>query len=157
MDTTTSKVAARSASSLGLGRTWENGKVRIHRFRDVFHVWDLENAGRRGKKVRVLGASPPYDGNSDKWMESQSKRLVLQAGGGYDSVKKYLEGTDADISERLERGVDVRPGDAKEYKLSWSVGEDKFRLTATPLEFLLNSSLPLTHPKTGEGIGFKNS
>ena len=150
---TPEKVAARYAGALGLGKTWENGKVRIHRFRDVFHVWDLVNAGKRGKKVRVLAVDPPYGANPDKWMEEQSKRLVLMAGGGYDSIKKYLDSIDAKPEESLERGVDVRPGDAKEYKLSWGVGDKKLRLTASPTEFLLNSSVPLKHPKTGDDIG----
>lgn len=148
-----SRVVTRFARGLDLGKTWENGKVRVHRYRNVFHIWDLTNAGKRGKNVRTLSAAPPYSVDPDQWMEEQSKRIVLNAAGGYDTVKKYLDGVEADTSESTERGVDVRPGNVREIKLQWIVGEDQLRVTATPKEFLLNSSKALKHPKTGDPIG----
>lgn len=155
------RVVARfiAAKGLGLGQTWENGKVRIHRYRGVFHIWDLTNAGKRGKKVRMLGADPGNlpTAEEEKWMEDQSKQLVLKAAGGYDALKRHLMDIGADVSERMERGVDVRPGNVREIKLEWNADKDKLRLTATPAEFLLNSSRPIRHPKTGTPIGYQDT
>lgn len=157
MKKTIQRIAARFLEAHGLGRgdTWENDKVRIHRFADSFKVWDLTYAGKRGKKVRVLTALPRTYAEMKDWTETHSKHVLLNASGGYDSVKKYFADIDAAISETAERGIDVRPGDTPEISLKWEAGDDQLRLTATPQEFSLVSSVPLQHPKTGEPLPYR--
>jgi len=141
------------ARGVSRGETWENGKVRIHRYDGSFHIWDLTNAGKRGKKVDMMAVIPHgHRSDTAEWMEGQSKYLVLNA-RSYDSVKAYLKGLDpltVDIHESQERGIDIVPGDKREIKLQWSVGDERLDLKASPLEFLLSSSMPLdrANPKS---------
>jgi hypothetical protein len=144
------------ARGLDLGKTWENGKVRVHRYSNSFHVWDLTNAGKRGKKVRkMIILQKGYQTNEAEWLEAQSKHLILNAGRGYDSIKRYFEdlGDEATIEERQERGVDVLPGGTRTIKVQWKDGDDLLDLEATPKDFHLRHSAPLTHHTTGEPIG----
>lgn len=41
----------KSASALAVGQTVENSALRIHRYNSSIRVWDLTNAGKRGKTV----------------------------------------------------------------------------------------------------------
>jgi Cu/Ag efflux protein CusF len=157
------RVAARFmdkvARGLDLGKTWENGKVRVHRYANSFHVWDLANAGKRGKKVRMMIVTPNTYSRSaeEEWLERHARRLVLQAARGYDGIKSYFEQLDdeveADISERQERGIDILPGDTKKIELRWKVGDNELDMTADTLKFSVKSSVPLSHAKTGEPVG----
>lgn len=154
------RVVARFLQARGVarGKTWENGKVRIHRYANYFKVWDLANAGKRGKKVPVLAISPEgYRADEEDWLERQSRHLILKAGGGFAAIRRYfegLEGTDkAHIEEHQERGVDVLPGGTRKIDIQWKHGDDELDLDATPLEFHLRHSAPLTHHTTGDPIG----
>lgn len=119
------RVAARflRAAGLGLGQTVERGDVRIHRFHDFFKVWDLTNAGKRGKKVRVLvlGPSSRYPHNPAGWMEGMSKALPEYR--SYDAVKRFVDDLlvdfpdEIDVREQAERGVDVTPGGFEPLKI----------------------------------------
>jgi hypothetical protein len=149
------------ARGVSRGETWENGKVRIHRYNDSFHIWDLTNAGKRGKRVDMMTAQPAgYRADNAEWMEEQSKYIVLNA-RSYDSIKAYLAGLGPDtvnVSESQERGIDVLPGDVKEIKLRWKVGEELLDLKASPMEFLVSSSVPLgPSPVTGKSVGRQNT
>lgn len=142
------------ARGVARGETWENGKVRIHRYNDSFHIWDLTNAGKRGKRVNMMVVQPAgYRANSSDWMDQQSKYIVLNA-RSYDSIKSYLAELGADqvtVSESQERGIDILPGDVKEIKLRWKVGEELLDMKASPLEFLISSSRPLPGTTGGPG------
>lgn len=106
------------------GKTWENDFVRVHRFRSAYHVWDLTNAGRRGKKVRKIAL---YDTDMVR-NESVQKNLDKLAKGidkvkNFDSVVKWFDIIVRDAKLRgehspkiqvsEERGVDVAPGGFK--------------------------------------------
>lgn len=148
---TAERVAARYllARGLDLGKTWENGKVRVHRYSNSFHVWDLTNAGKRGKKVNRMVVTPDTYSRTEeeRWLERHARRLILQAARGYAGIKRYFETLDdeveANISEHQERGIDILPGDVKKIELRWKVGDDELELEATPLEFRVKSSVPL--------------
>lgn len=144
------------ARGLGLGDTWENNKVRIHRYSNSFHVWDLSNAGKRGKKVRKMIILPEgHRADEKEWMEQHSRHVILNAARGYDSIERYFEKVEggADINEYQERGIDILPAGTKTIELKWSVGTTNLRLTATPLDFSVVHSAPLTHHTTGKPIG----
>jgi hypothetical protein len=135
------------AKGVAMGETWENGKVRIHRYRPSFFIWDLTNAGRRGKRVETLAVLPRNA--DDSWMEEQSRMLILNA-RTFDTLKAYLKKLEAeepgafDLSESQERGIDVIPGGVKKMTLNWKVDDEILSLKATPLEFLVSSSKPLS-------------
>jgi hypothetical protein len=112
------KVATRylAAAHVGMGDTVEQGDVRIHRYRDLFMIWDLTNAGKRGKKVRRMAVQPTYSykGDRQKWLESMSKAIEYYR--TYDQIKSFFKDVLEDfpgeisIDEDQERGVDVTPG-----------------------------------------------
>jgi len=148
MTTPAQRVAARFlvAKGLGLGDDWENSKVRVHRYSNSFHVWDLTNAGKRGKKVRFMTILPKgYRADEEVWMGQQARHLVLHASRGYDGIKRYFETLPkenaADINERQERGIDVLPAGTRKIKLKWSIGTTNLRLEADPLDFMVISSV----------------
>lgn len=153
-------VARYVAASLGLGQTWENGKVRIHRYANFYKVWDLTNAGKRGKKVRVMSIIPNV-AHEREWMETQGK--FINTYGTYEGIKSFYEDILHDfpgeilIEENAERGIDVLPGGTEEIDLRWSVGESKMELTATPLEMRVKSSVPLKSQQTGKPFGYQDT
>jgi hypothetical protein len=158
-DRVASRYLEKTARGLDLGKTWENGKVRVHRYSNSFHIWDLTNAGKRGKKVRKMAILPnTYSRKAEEeWLEQQSRYLILNAGRGYDGIKRYFEQLEgevtANISEYQERGIDVLPGDIRPIELRWKNQDTVLELEATPLEFKVKHSAPLTHHTTGEPIG----
>jgi hypothetical protein len=152
------RVAARFVTAFGipLGKTWDNGTVRVHRFRDVFQIWDLTNAGKRGKKVKMMSVSPSYSykGDRDQWMESMSKALPDYS--SYGRVKAFFSDILVDypgeinIDEREVRGIDVNPGGSMEIRLSTNTG---LEITSDPMEFMVKTHVPIIHPQTGKPTG----
>jgi len=111
-------------AEIQVGKTWENDHVRVHRYRSAYHVWDLTNAGKRGKKVRKVAL---YDTDMVR-NESVLKNLDKLAKGiekvkNFDSVLKWFNIITKDAELRgehspkiemsEERGVDVAPGGFK--------------------------------------------
>lgn len=144
------RVAARfqkHARGLGLGDTATKGSIRVHRYSDMLKVWDLTNAGKRGKKVRVMsvGLSYSYKGDKQDWLERMGGHALDY--GSYDRFKAFLSDLQHDfpgeieIDENQSRGIDVLPAETREIKLKWTVGRENLDLKATPLEFLVNSSV----------------
>lgn len=98
--------------ALDVGRTWENDQWRVHRYVDHIVVWDLTNAGKRGKKVPrwsvgSTARSFPF--------ESTAMEIIMWAkrGASASQMRKVLdeiEEVGGHISETSERGVDVSPG-----------------------------------------------
>jgi hypothetical protein len=141
------RVVARFLQARGVarGKTWENGKIRVHRYANFFKVWDLANAGKRGKKVPVLAISPEgYRTDEEDWLERHSRHLVLKAGGGFAAIRRHFEGLEGDdkarIEERQERGIDVLPGGTRTIKVKWNIGTTEYNLEATPLSFSVTHS-----------------
>lgn len=156
------RVASRYVKAFGIpmGKTVNLDSVRIHRYSDVFKVWDLTNAGKRGKKVETLSLSPSfkYKGDRAQWMENMSKALAEC--GSFMDVHRLLADLDKDypgeidVSKGSERGVDVNPGGTTKLTLKTNTG---IEITADPLEFILKTHVPLTHHTTGEPIGHQDT
>lgn len=150
------KVAARwfSAKAVPMGKTEEKGKIRVHRYRDQLRVWDLTNAGKRGKKVRSLYVGTTYafnkgknefGGDDQKFLDFASG--LAMAAGNYDHFVAVLgdwaeeHPGQVNTSETMERGIDHLPAGSKTYKIQWTMGTTELELEATPLEFRVRSSV----------------
>lgn len=118
MDELANRVASRFvlAAGIPLGKTWEKGDVRVHRYSDHYLVTDLVNAGKRGKKVRqmTIALTHAYKGDRARWMEHMGTEFVGYA--NYDRIKAFIGDILHDypgeirINETEVRGVDVNPG-----------------------------------------------
>jgi len=119
------QASSRTAAGLSVGQTIENENVRVHRYRPSVEITDLTNAGKRGKRCRVLSV---YDldmmrgaeGLVEDMMDDLSRvKTYAQAervvGKFMDEVDELADGGYVPIKtdERLVRGVDVAPGDFK--------------------------------------------
>ncbi len=115
------RVASRYRSAyIRIGDTHENGTLRIHRYTDVIKLWDLTNAGKRGKRVDVLSISPTH-----KYTRDESMSFLHNLGTmleDYDTFRQAVGGIkdflidfpdSLDLTESAERGVDVAPGGFK--------------------------------------------
>ena len=112
MDITTIRVATRFLQALGIGDTWENDKWRIHEYAGSIKITELENAGRRGKKVRslILYNFPPTFPT-----ESVAAEFIIEAKKGVDfgKMQQVLEEQreifDCKSDYQEYRGVDIMP------------------------------------------------
>lgn len=122
---------------LRVGVTLERGTLRVHRLRDLFQLWDLTNAGKRGRKVRTLSVSPAFRAGIDREevMEQMARRLATLA--SFEVAELAVHGfliehpAALDVSDGELRGVDVTPGGFKPIKvetvrLSLEVGYRSF-------------------------------
>lgn len=145
------------------GETDVRGDIRIHQYADHFSVWDLTNAGKRGKTVKVLKISPNIAFSKvEGWMDRMDK--AIQDLDGYDAIKGFFEDLLQDfpgeilIREEIQRGVDVLPGKIKRIDLNWSDGDrTEFRLTALPNEFTLVQSVEFAGKKKDDAANDTNS
>lgn len=155
------KVAARVVEAgIAEGRSWEIDKVRIHRYRDHFNVTDLENAGKRGKVVRVMNIAPTYyyKGDHAAWMDRMGEALPDYP--SYNGIKAFISDILVDapgeisINESTVRGVDVAPAGSTKIRIKTQTG---LEITSDPMDFLVKSTVPMSHPKTGEPIGTQDT
>jgi len=135
-------------ASISLGETWTKGSVRIHRYSNSFKIWDLTNAGKRGKRIRVMTVMPSMlssQDNEKEWMRRMGLS-ILDYAQSYDRVKAFFSDILQDypgeisIDEHVERGIDVVPASTETIRLRWSVGTTQLEITATPLDFSVKSS-----------------
>lgn len=127
-------------AAVGRGETVEQGDVRIHRYAEVFFIWDLTNAGKRGKRVKMMAVRPNsyyYKGDKARWFDSMSR--AIEHYRTYKDIKNFFEDVlvdypnEIDIEEREERGVDVYPGGFMPIKVNGKgvyveVGYKEFRV-----------------------------
>lgn len=143
----------KTAGAIPRGKTVEVGSVRIHRYNDSFQVTDLTNAGKRGKRVRVMSLSPSYSypGKPEDWMEGMSR--ALPEFPSYDAVKAFIKDVlhdhpgEINLSESEKRGVDVNPGGTEKIHFATSLG---IEVTALPDEFIVKSTVPLRQKRPDE-------
>lgn len=159
----TRRIVARyiKAHGIDIGRTVNVGSIRIHRFRDLFTVHDLTNAGKRGKKVKVLRISLGYGSalttaQREEWFDQLSQTLPNQdtyqgVKGLVNSLKKDDPYVTADETE--ERGIDVEPTGNK-ITLKTNTG---LLIESDPNDFRVLNRVPLDHPETGKSIGFQDT
>jgi hypothetical protein len=144
--------ASVGASALGIGREIEVGNVRIHRYRDQFQVWDLTNAGKRGKTVRTMTILPSYSypGDRDQWMENMSKALPEYP--DYDKIKGLIRDVLVDYPGEIDlhestvrvRGIDVNPGGTTSVQFNTNTG---LTVEADPLAWSVRHRQEITGPK----------
>jgi hypothetical protein len=122
---------------LRIGTTMERGSLRVHRYRDVFELSDLTNAGKRGRKVRRFSVSAAFRSGVDR-------DAVLEHVAGFLKDLSSFESAEQAINDHLRvhpgsldlgfgelRGVDVTPAGFKTVKvetarLSLEVGYRSF-------------------------------
>lgn len=106
------------SSIIQVGETFENEHIRAKRYVDTLRVWDLENAGRRGRRVRVwsfrMNIRPRrFDPLADISVDMVNARSIQEVEAVVAKAKKGeydVEGESAiEVHEREERGVDVKP------------------------------------------------
>ena len=149
----TSSAFWKTALTIPRGQTVEFGSVRVHRYNDSFQVTDLTNAGKRGKRVRVMSLSPSYSyrNKPEVWMESMGKTLPDYP--SYDAIKSLIKDLlhdfpgEINLTESEKRGVDVNPGGTEKIHFTTPTG---ITVTALPDEFHLKSTVPLRSKRPGE-------
>lgn len=153
-----SRVASRYlAAALGMGQTFQNEKVRIHRYRDSFRVTDLRNAGKRGKKVPEMAImlTRAYTGDVDQWFDIQAKQFLdyAKSSDPYAKIRAYIKDLlvdypkDIDLQETMLRGVDVEPfGEVYTWKFQTS-DIDRLEAKVSPQDFSVRSTHTFTGPK----------
>jgi len=116
-------MARELVGGLGRGDDFENDAIRVHRWNSSVKVWDLENAGKRGKRVNVIsiydldiversggqGASGDIEDLIDDIIRArsyaQARKTILDGVEKINSRSLQSIGVD----EKQERGVDVAP------------------------------------------------
>jgi hypothetical protein len=123
--TTTERVYVRyllaKTARLNPGDSVEKGSLRLHRFMDSLVLWDLTNAGKRGKRVEKTVVIPKYTLGSDIDRRGLLDRLgqTLEHYSSYARARGYISDylkdypNDLEIHEYQERGVDVTPAGFK--------------------------------------------
>jgi len=100
-------------ASISRGDSIEVGSIRIHRYDRDVAVWDLTNAGKRGKMVDSFVL---YDLNrSNNELDLMEE---LEKANSFDSAlkiaKKYLEKDDnIKLYERKHKGIEISPAGFK--------------------------------------------
>jgi hypothetical protein len=144
------RIVARYLTAFG-GWTVVVGDIRIQRWNNAIKIWDLTNAGKRGKKVDVLhavvGRNLPFKEEQDFigriYEILQGYDTLSEAEAGLkDYVKQYPDGLN--LSKSQERGIDVQPAGTTSLRLTTSTGCE---ITATPLEWRIVSTHEFTGPK----------
>jgi len=104
-----------------LGKTMENKNIRFHVFRGSVRVWDLENAGKRGKRVDYFAlhgfdykARVGLHESIAAWVQTLPKATFASALAG---AKKLEHVYQLGLESYQEKGVDVAPAGFKPFQL----------------------------------------
>ncbi len=113
---------ASTVVALDIGQGVFGDHLKIHHFSGSLKITDMDNAGKRGKKVRILSVLPAGSHSADDRQTSEEllKPLVDHIlHMTYDQAKKAIEGINKEnsdlnedpfnISEHEVRGIDVEP------------------------------------------------
>ncbi len=156
----TRRIVARYIKAYGIdvGRTFNVGSVRIHRFRSLITVHDLTNAGQRGKKVKVLSISLGAGSQQDAeiWFDTLAKAIVHQ--DTYQGVKGLVQSLKKDDpyvawDEREERGIDVEPTGSK---ITLKTNTDLV-IESAPNDFRVLNHQPLIDRETSKIYGYQDT
>ena len=102
------------------GDDYENGQIRVHQYMNSIRVWDLTNAGKRGKKVEKMVIMDTVS-SSSHMLDSHFKAIKLV--GTFARAKSLMRDIlhdypdDFELYFDTERGVDVTPGGFKPVKV----------------------------------------
>jgi hypothetical protein len=93
--------------TVDIGKTLETDKLRIHRYMDSVRIWDLANAGRRGKAVDIMAV---YDLDAIKGNDLATAKFDRWLGGvaGGQTFEQAERGIKALLSE-LGRTMGYQP------------------------------------------------
>lgn len=137
-------------ASLGIGKTFQNEVIRIHRYNDVVKVTDLTNAGKRGKKCQQLHIQPThnYQGDRQKWFDVNTNEFLEYARSSNPThkIKMYIKDLqesfpyEISMTEQELRGVDVEPfGPKIEMTLVKEDSKSEIQVSATPHDFSIRN------------------
>jgi len=115
-------LTARTLVGINVGETIETAVLRIHRYRGSIRVTDLENAGKRGKKVDEfivdgLDRSTGVDDSSVYELLDTIEASRNYADALRNAEKFVSEYKNSGIYESSLRGVDVTPAGFKKIKI----------------------------------------
>jgi len=110
---------------LRIGQTFENASIRVHRWSSAVQVWDLANAGKRGKKVANFSLyntdyikDPIVDSNFNRFLFGIFPLNYAQAKYWAEFIardaKQRKDMGGPAFEEREARGVDVVPAGCTE-------------------------------------------
>jgi hypothetical protein len=144
------RVVARYLQAFG-GWTVVVGNIRIQRWQNAIRVWDLTNAGKRGKKVDSIHVWTkrhlPHEEESAfigrLYEMLQNYDTLAEAKSGIeDYMDQYPDSLSLDKGQ--ERGIDVQPAGTTSLRLTTSTG---CKITATPLEWQIVNTVEFTGPR----------
>ncbi len=157
------RVAHRYLRALGMGQGTFTKNLKIHHFRGSLEVTDMTNAGKRGKKVRIMSVIPTShndEESSEELLQPLIDRMVHMT---YDQVKSHLAEILAEtkdlptppfnVHEHEVRGIDVEPMGTT-INLSKTFPDGSIvEITASPHDFRVKSSTPINAPdKPAHGL-----
>jgi hypothetical protein len=153
----------KNGKEIGIGQTIENKHIRAHRFASSIKVTDLQNAGKRGKKVDRFAL---YDLDYIRGEQPTSTNLYLFACSlskldynvAYRWAKALVE--DARIHHHhigfqadTERGVDVAPAGFKEIEIlekHFSISADNKGFSISDLDDRQNETRAISLDRFGK-------
>jgi hypothetical protein len=98
-----SKTLVPASSPIEIGTTVENGSLRIHRYRDHLVLWDLTNAGKRGKTVERATVCLGFSGSYSRALEFlDGFSAVLRGFSNYASALSEISDMVADRPDSLD-------------------------------------------------------
>lgn len=144
---TVERVASRYLRALDIGRGAFGDHLKIHHFRGSLEITDMANAGKRGKKVRIMNITATGhddEQTSEELLQPLVSHILHMT---YDQAKKAAEEILQDnedlptppfrISEREVRGIDVEPrGTTINLEKKFPDGSS-VQLKASPHDFLV--------------------
>ena len=147
------RVAVRHLLSLDVGQGVFTDHLKLHHFHGSLRITDMENAGKRGKKVKELTLIPKtlHDEMSDKIIK-QAVQSILHM--NYGQAKSHLEdvltreghGDLFALHERDLRGIDVEPKGTT-IKLEKKFPDGTIvRIESSPHDFMVVNSQVISAP-----------
>ncbi len=146
------KVATRYllAKGLEMGKTFQNEKVRVHRYRELLVVTDIRDAGKRGKKCLSFHTSPTYHykGDTQEWLDKISGGLLdfVSSADPYSKMKGFITDIqkefpgEVDLEERPLKSISVEPfGIRYDLKIPQDDGKSEIWVRANPIDFGVTS------------------
>ena len=124
---TTAAGSLQTVKPLEVGTTVEIGTLRVHRWADHLTLWDITNAGKRGKKVPCVTVSPHYlVRRSEEQGLLDRVSQMLSSYESFDRAVATLKDLNRDtecltFSYREERGVDVKPANLPKIEIRTAV------------------------------------
>jgi len=105
-----------------VGKTFENQDIRVHVYRSVVMVWDLANAGKRGKTVEKLSLynldfvrDPEVTKQIDQWTFRLKSLNYAQAKAQAETLANLEAGAKFQVVN--EKAFDILPAGIKPIKL----------------------------------------